>query len=305
MLEEAAVRCRAAILEAIIKFRLNGAWYADTDTASFQQNVVSHLSARWRQQWPAGILVPTANIPNRDPFTQTQLVGPLDPFYRRTPRARWTRPAAKILDGIVVRLSEFLSHNDVKRVDEALNRLAESGAAPTVEMTNTCDLRFVLSDTTPLMVECPEFSSSFGLRAWLKLSPDGTNNGRVTSVRINGVEETLWVDLENISIEEQADDRLLLRFVQAQNLNPRRRNGDLIESLALTWDRGDTSPLRRADATLTIRTDFFFVSEAIERMVGKTLRGEIDVFSARPFRRRATLEALYHELKMAPLTWCC
>ena len=54
-----------------------------------------------------GIYVPTANIPDRNPFTEIQLIDQLDPLYRRAPRAHWSRPATEILNGIVVRLSEF------------------------------------------------------------------------------------------------------------------------------------------------------------------------------------------------------
>ena len=105
-----SVRCRAAILETIIKFRLSGAWYVDASTDTFRNEVVDTISPRWEHLWPAGIYVPTADIPNRVPFPETQIVGRLDPLSPREPRAHWSRPAARILDGIVVRLGEFLSH---------------------------------------------------------------------------------------------------------------------------------------------------------------------------------------------------
>ena len=140
-LSEGSVRCRAAILEAIIKFRLNGAWYVDASTDTFKNEVVDTISSRWEHLWPAGIYIPTADIPNRNPFTETQLVGRLDPLYPREPRAHWSRPAAGILDGIVARLSEFLSHNDIKRIDDELARLANEKLAPPQHLTGTCLIR--------------------------------------------------------------------------------------------------------------------------------------------------------------------
>ena len=96
-----------------------------------------------------------------------------------------------------------------------------------------------------------------------------------------------------------------MKFAQPQHLNPRRRSGELIESLELTWNDIGPAGTIVADATLTIRADFQFVRNAISRLVDKTLSGETDVLGLRPFRRRAIMEALYQELGMPALTWCC
>ena len=303
-MSEVSVRCRAAILETIIKFRLSGAWYVDASTDTFRNEVVDTISPRWEHLWPAGIYVPTADIPNRDPFPETQIVGRLDPLSPREPRAHWSRPAARILDGIVVRLGEFLSHNDIKRIDDELARLANEESTPREHLTSACVLRFHGPNSTRVLFRCEENPPGFGLRGWLE-TRDSVNQGRLLSISINGREEVLGVDLESVKLDYDPRDHLWLGFVQPRHLNPRRRNGELIESLQLTWDDVSSNGAIQADATLTIRSDFKIVSDAVERLVEKTLNGETDVLDVRPFRRRAIMEALYQELGMPVLTWCC
>lgn len=303
-LSEVSVRCRAAVLEAIIKFRLNGAWYVDASTDTFKNEVTDTISSRWEHLWPAGIFIPTADIPNRNPFTETQLVGRLNPVYPREPRAHWSRPAAKILDGMVIRLSEFLSHNDIKRIDDELARLANEKPAPPQQLTGTCVIRVDGPHDTRMVIQCEKNPLGFGLKGWLK-THDGGNKGRLTGISIGGEEEVLGVDLEGVSIDYHPEGRLSVKFAQSRHLNPRRRSGELIESLELTWDDIGPDGTIEADATLTIRADFPLVRTAIDRLVDKTLSGETDVLGLRPFRRRAIMEALYEELGMPALTWCC
>ena len=57
--------------------------------------------------------------------------------------------------------------------------------------------------------------------------------------------------------------------------------------------------------TLTLRSDFSVLSTAIEQMIQNNLVGEVDTLSDHPFRRRSLLEALYRELGLPKLTWCC
>ena len=266
-LRETSVRCRAAVLEAIIKHRLNGAWFVDSSAETFQSGVVDNISTRWNDLWPGGIYVPTANIPDRNPFTEIQLIDQLDPLYRRAPRAHWSRPATEILNGIVVRLSEFLSHNDIKRIDTELLRHTRAKPAPGRRLLGTCNLRFDGPDKTRLMMECDEDPAGFGLKAWIELTDKRATRGRLISVRIDGAEQTLRVDLEPVTLDYQPEGRLWLSFEQTRHMNPRQRNGNLIESLELTWDRVEPTRTFRAEAALTIRFDFSIVSDAIERLV--------------------------------------
>lgn len=47
------------------------------------------------------------------------------------------------------------------------------------------------------------------------------------------------------------------------------------------------------------------VRKAIAALAGKTARGELDVFTAKPFRRATIMKALFAELGVTPKQWCC
>ena len=235
--------------------------------------------------------------------------GSLDPIFRRGPRAHWTRPDPRILDEFVIRLAEFFSHNDIKRVDNALLERANAGEVASQQLASSCVLHLDGPGKTRILIECSEHGSrEFALRAWVELIDGQPTRGKLISVRLDDAEQTIGVDLKAIPIDYQPrDGRLSISFVQSENLNPRRRNGDLIEHLELVWLDTETDPegTIQADATLTLRSDFSVLSTAIEQMIQNNLVGEVDTLSDHPFRRRSLLEALYRELGLPKLTWCC
>lgn len=58
-------------------------------------------------------------------------------------------------------------------------------------------------------------------------------------------------------------------------------------------------------ATMAVLEDSVPIEGAIEAMERATLAGESDVFTGKPFRRTSTLKALFEQLKMPSLSWCC
>jgi hypothetical protein len=265
------------------------------------------IATRWRERWPGGLLIPTADIPDRDPFVDESVAGRLDPTVPRAPRAHWTEPSSIVLDGLVDRLAEFLSNEDVKRLDSFLYRRAIEGRAPRREHHATCTLETHAERQVRLVVSCARIASApegFELEGWLKIDAHRKASGRLHYIGIDGRTETVGVRLSGnaIALDPRAG-RFDLSLVQdGLVLSPRRIDGDLIERLRMTWTGADAGTGRvTATGTLSVLEDYSLLPVAIEEMVWDALGQASDVLGARPFRRRAVLQALYSKLGLTPL----
>ena len=305
-LSEQSVRCRAAVLEAIVKFRLNGAWYVDAEARNYRENVVEVVSNRWDDLWPGGIYVPTADIPDRDPLVDTVVSRILDPTLPRPPRAYWTRPALEILCGFVRRLAELVSRDDIKRIDRTIHALALEGQTEREEFNSTCTLIFDRSNPRRLKLECEpaqEGGKSFDLQGWFEFDQGKITRGKLNTLVLAGKDQTIGTSMKDNLIEfDLSGGHLLVSFAQPGELNPRRRNGDLVEALEISWIASHSDHLQ-GDATLTVLADFHHVSAAVEIMIDEALTGRSDSLAVRPFRRRSVIQALNRLLGMSPIAW--
>ncbi|MGH8631410.1 MAG: hypothetical protein ACREU7_11700, partial [Burkholderiales bacterium] len=76
---EASVRCRAEAFAAALKYRMTGDRQIDREAAGYREAFLPLLTESWRMRWPAGIAVPSPDLPNRDPFaalTESQRASP-------------------------------------------------------------------------------------------------------------------------------------------------------------------------------------------------------------------------------------
>jgi hypothetical protein len=146
--------CRARLLSAALQYRLSG---GGTVAGEATKALTPLLTARWHSRWPAGLAVPTSDIPNRDPLatslpsgareagslsSKTRIVAPatagpelialvrrqdvppdLEPLHPRDPLATWRLDAgAEDVERLVRGLAEFLAEDDLRRFDDALSR---------------------------------------------------------------------------------------------------------------------------------------------------------------------------------------
>jgi hypothetical protein len=86
------VACRREWFDAALRYALTGA---------LPDSGLPQLVARWSQQWPHGLPIPNASIPNRDPFSTAPIPRAADPLTPRAPAEIWTTPdPARLIVGL-------------------------------------------------------------------------------------------------------------------------------------------------------------------------------------------------------------
>ena len=113
-----AVRCRAALLNAVLQYRLSGGLGFASADASDAARFAGIVGQNWADNWPRGLLLPNADIPDRDPGLPID--AELDPVVLRPPKVHWLRPDDVFFAGIVEHLSVGLLEHDVATLDAAL-----------------------------------------------------------------------------------------------------------------------------------------------------------------------------------------
>jgi hypothetical protein len=75
----------------------------------------------------------------------------------------------------------------------------------------------------------------------------------------------------------------------------------------LSWKSSaeQTVAVFSGEAHVTVVDDFTFIEQAIEKMQDETISRQSDVFTGKPFRRSAIMKALFEQLEMPTLKWCC
>ncbi|MDH3688708.1 MAG: hypothetical protein OEU36_04415 [Gammaproteobacteria bacterium] len=314
-----AVSCRAAVLLALLQYRLTASWNFDEGSPRYRDEFVPVVTRNWQQRWPNGLHIPTADIPDRNPLlTGEHIHAELDPLAVRPPRATWTNPRPIIFTSMIKRLAEFLTESDVKRLDRFLYRSTlESEVAheiyegtcqlvKTPESNDAWQLQFSCNDseqdTTPII--------SVGGR--ILIEGERLQRGKIDHLVLDGIPENLFLNLGNASVDDDGQTRQLNArlFSDQGKLNARRHDGNLIQSMTLRWQRSaelgrETTAAFRGQVQLNMRHDFSKVRRAIARMVGDTLAAKSDALSSKPFRRRSIVSAVYRNLDMPAIKWCC
>lgn len=251
---------------------------------------------------------------------RTDIRSTFEPSVPREPREIW--PASQqwldALDRVIVGLAGFLATADARRLDAHLVAMAAQDTSRGQRYQRPCDfaIRRRASAIERLSFRCEQ--------------PDGLGRGSGDSFAMEG-----RIYLENGTVARGAIDRLLLAGHTLSNLevingglapqgnewratlavrqprtglHARRADGQAIGRITLEWKASSPGAPDRAipgNATLTVLDDFRRVDAAIDELVRLTRLGVLDVFSAKPFRRAALMPALYEQLGLAPLRWCC
>jgi hypothetical protein len=96
--------CRREWFDASLQYALTG---------RIPSSGLPQLSARWSQQWPQGLPIPTASIPNRDPFSTDPIPRAANPLTLRAPAEIWVSPDP---DRLIVGLASLFNAADIARI---------------------------------------------------------------------------------------------------------------------------------------------------------------------------------------------
>ena len=304
---EAAVLCRAGVLKALLQFRLSGDIAYDISSTRYGDTLRAFYG-NWHTNWPGGLLVATADIPDRSPLEPDTGDPTLDALLQRLPQAFWPDPIDMVAGGMVTRLAEFIIDADIARYDTYLQRMGTDSTRTIHE--SSCDIQPTSPQLSnaPVMFNCGD-SQSVNAHIEVVIDDSQVVGGHVLELHLPG-DTYLWsATSKETTLDTQLGHTTLEAVLgNSSKFHPRIDDGRRLESISLTWEGSElTRDLigSQAHVSFTIVDDFSPIENAIEAMVRETLSGRSDALSAKPFRRQAVVSDLNRHLGMPALKWCC
>ena len=305
--------CRGAALAAALKLRLSASGEVDLDSPSARAELLQPLAGAWKAQWPAGLAEPDPSIANRDPFfgnaqridaarelpwAADEIAPGIDPLTLRAPAALW-HGDAKGIEHFVRSLAAMLAAADVEALERWLQRLPERDV-----VRSRIALRCESAALTPqreLRCSAEESAAPAALEGALRFD---AGHARGTIARLRVASHSLRGIALDPSVVERRGAQRRVRF-QLGPTGPgvRLADGRALDALELEWTDAPDALSYRGE--LVVKGEFSVVQRALAAMVEDTRAKRSDALSALPFRRAASLRALFDQLGIEGATPCC
>lgn len=337
--DAATIGCRANLFTFMLQHRLTGDRQFDVNSSRYRRDFLPVFAANWERRWPGGIHIPDPDIPNRNPLlvqlmasevatpmpdaadvltrlvAQSSIRSAFEPLNPRPPLETWSPSTPGAIAHVISGLSESIAALDIRRLDEHLFERGTKSEAPRRFYYSAC--KFLQktggSQTYRLSFKCqrPEGVDTAGVTMEGRAYVEGGAVVRGAIYRITMADLGVVRDLEIAGgTVELRNGRWLAQLqVVRDGLHARRADGNAVESMQLSWRNSANGPRHRTtfpgDALVTVISDFSPIHRAIGEIAKHTIAGRLDAFSAKPFRRAVVMQALFAQLGMAPIEWCC
>ncbi len=291
----ASARCRAALLRAVLQYRLAAEASFDWHDPRFDADFGRELARRFARRWPHGVALVGSRIPDRDPFA-VERRRESDPLSAQPPQASWRRVDPVLTRGLVYRLAGFFTQADIRRLDAALR----AGDRRHARQVHTAHCRVVAIDDSAARVHCGDPAAADRLRAHLEIELDDgvARRARVQSLQVPG-DLNLWQPL--VVAARPASGRLELELGAAEGLSLRLADGSRVSHFELHWD-GD---LVAAEPGLEVGVsrEFTVLDSALDALLERHRRGQASSLATGTFERRRLLDELLPALGVAAPRW--
>jgi hypothetical protein len=245
-----------------------------------------------------------------------------EPTITREPSAVWSISAAahEPADRVVACLSGFLANIDVERLDRFLFHQGSGSAVPVRRYDSRCeaDVRTRSWAVDRVVFRCREpeggeAESGFSMEGVLYMKAGAVINGTIDRLSTGHGNEVLGLKVAGGTLISKAGRHSGRMSVvqQKPRLSARLADGRGIKELTFEVGLGHDGQVGQTEAELTgsavmtVVEDYAAVDHAIDKMARETLTGKSDVFARKPFRRAGVMKALWSELGMPSLRWCC
>lgn len=321
--EHTAVRCRAALLRAVLQFLLSDGSGFDTSAAVYRDHFKHYVQDNVARRWPNGLLVPNPDIPNRNPLLKhgsgaaadgavmpsANVIGEaFDPLVPRAPLKWLDAGSDQALHLLVSGLAGFVAESDRKRLDQHL-----FDTAMAKQLIERQELSCLLQEKTwagqgrRFGFDC-HAASTAGAGAVESVRGRFTfEAGGISQATIKHLSLSDGAELRNLSMRQVIDgtERGVMRFrIYNGNLHARFPDGNALGNFVLEW-RVTLADSTSVPARLSLLTDFTLVDEALHSLVQQAGDKRSDTLSGLPFRRASVMPALFGKLGMERLDWCC
>lgn len=315
---EESVKCRAGLLTAMLQYRLSDKRHFDVSSDSYRNDVLPIIQKNWRQHWPQGISIPNPDIPNRDPFlkhVKSKVINPqslnlinvetsFEPIKSRPPLKTWKSLNTETISEIVSGLSGFIAAPDVKKLDRHLSSLVNKNTIREVFKAK-CQLKIKdKKDSQRISFDCPlsgRSQNGFSARGRLYINDGEFNRCTIERLHISGSRH------KNIQISDGAitPNEVTLKL-KDEDLSIYLNDGSFIETINFKRQESSTNKdMLDVEGTLTLVDTFSPAVAAINTLKNQTLNQNSDTLTSQPFRRSSVMSALFKNLNMPALKWCC
>ena len=317
----AATRCRAELLRAVVQFRLSAGQGFEDHSPAFRDRVVAAFDRNARNKWPGGLMLANPDIVNRSvsPSNGANVAALFDPLTPRSALETWpANEPATLARRAVAGLAEFLSEQDVRRLDTQLVRVAPHYRRSTYSAACEFRRKAVHTRRQRLDFDCPSVEQSeprASIRGRVYIEAGKINGGSVDQLTL--VDDKVKRVMTDLLVQSSNDPVLnrptiVLRVARAGR-SARTADGNSLDNIRFTWPPTVSAMAARQPydqsftgrVTVTTFNDFEAVNQALDDLANEPVEATTGVFSGRPFRRASIMSALYARLGMQELNWCC
>lgn len=308
--QKRAVRCRAAVLIALLQYRLTGRAGFETRSRRYREDLVPVLHHGWRSRWPDGLAIPGADLP--DPVA-TDAVPPalLDPLHPRPPATVWMGEHPLDTHRVVAGLAGFLTDDDVRWVDARLTEAARKPGTRREVHRARCETEVVPEQAAGRMLKF-RCEGGFVMGGWLEVRQGAVARGAIRHLVVPGMRSLHNLDVNAVSFQRRGSAwTLRLGVLDVDHgVHARRVDGAALEEILLNLrepeaSAGHASPRVVGRGSLTVVDDFEWMERAVDALVTGANGDGAGPLSARPFRRAAVLGALAGYLGSGDTPVCC
>jgi len=326
-----SARCRAALLQALLQYRLSSEYGFDQTAPTYRENLLALLGQTTKERWPGGLAIPNPDIPNRDPLVGAADDPPLagaatlahvpvrfDPLVPREPLEIWPPDANDYARRMIAGLSQFIATEDVRRLDAHLFALGSKPGKPHRTWSSECSLVFSRpwSFVQRLDFRCPgkeNIESALRVSGRMEIPTGSAATGTVRNLSMSGIEgDTGEFEVHAERMEWSNGYSALVVRARRQGRHVRLIDGIAVDRINLRWRSAAAPESNSPSATVELKgeiimsalDDFAPVAAALARLAEDESTAK-DVLAAMPFRRAAVLPALFARLGMPTGEWCC
>jgi mono/diheme cytochrome c family protein len=294
-----ARRCRGAAFTAALQYALSGELGYDASGAEWLDHFVATFGAQWPRNWPNGLKLPDAGVPNRDPLLGPQsaqlahVAAKFEALQARPHSSVWQQEAAQ--RELVVGIAASLAHADVVALNNALTR--KRVGFPASRHAARCAVQ---AHARRIEFDCASDDERLRLHGRLQRAATGAVSGAIDQMRLPDGETLSGLTLR--AVKRPPGGGYSAELVQSElpsaaALPVRNRRGQRLARFTLGEPSGG-----RTTASVTVVEDFSALRAAVQRIV---VNPGNDAFSDLPFRRARVMSALWRELGNPARAACC
>jgi hypothetical protein len=308
----AGARCRGAALVAALQYRLTDERAFDERSPAWRNDFLPAFGSAWSARWPAGLAIPSADIPNRDPLppegaprvsglAAAHVPPAFEPLTPRAPLEVWTgngQTARQFVAG----LAGFVTAAEAAALERELAARARRERSAEVRREAPCEVAWTGSSARFKCVG----TGDAPLRVAGRLDLRGI---RIAGGELGALEVDGAPPLEHLEVAGGVFDPGAGRATfTLGGHGARLADGAAVTGIRLDWKSAEArgrgaAGEASARATVTAIDDFAPVRNAVAALAAES--GADAALAPRAFSRTRVLAPLFAQLGVPVREWCC